>query len=60
MLTEDEWWATLPPERKRQVRRWLDPDSREKLLEEAARHPDQLPLPLLDDLPAEHSEDERG
>lgn len=46
MLSDDEWWATLPPERKRQVRRWLDPENHDRLRAEAALHPEQLALPL--------------
>lgn len=43
-MDDDEWWASLPPERKAQVRRWLDPDSEEARRQAAAEHPDQLSL----------------
>lgn len=47
-MDEDQWWASLSPARKKSIRRWLDPDDPEHLRAEAAKHPDQLPLPLLD------------
>jgi hypothetical protein len=45
-VDDDEWWATLPAERKRSIRRWLDPDDPEHARREAMEHPDQLALPL--------------
>lgn len=43
-MDEDEWWATLSPSRKAQIRRWLDQESEEAQRRAAAAHPDQLAL----------------
>ncbi len=46
LQSDDDWWASLPPDRKAQVRRWLDRDSEDAHRDAAAKHPEQLTLPL--------------
>lgn len=48
MQDDDQWWAALPPERKRSIRRWLDRNDEEALRRAAAENPDQLTLPLVE------------
>lgn len=47
-MDDDTWWASLPAERKRSIRRWLDQDDPEAARAAAGKHPDQLVLIEVD------------